>query len=288
MSINALFLNLPLLKQENIKQQFQDKHRVSCFVESSIEDLKIDSSDLDCLFVALSEVVDKSLLDRLPKLKYLGVWGSTLKNIDVDECKKRNIHISNVPEYCDFETAEFMFSMLLNHQRVILPDPISLGGKKLGIIGMGSVAQEFALLAKAFNMEVTYTSRSEKKLDERFSSISTRSKISLLQEADYILLSVPPNTCVLNDEELGYLKKGTVIISACLGETVKASALKEWLDKDNGFCLFDAYAAQSYKSFLDYRNIHASDRFAFLCKESVERINQIVFTDFLAYLNKVQ
>src|SRR5690606_31619937 len=90
------------------------------------------------------------------------------KRIDLEECKRRNIHITNVSHYCDFETAEAILAYILNFYRKLgsfsnRAGPVrSLRGKSIGIIGMGGVGLELAKLTSGMKMRVSYFSRSRK------------------------------------------------------------------------------------------------------------------------------
>lgn len=114
-------------------------------------------------------VLDENLLKQLRFLKGISYYANGLDSIDITALRKRNIKISNIPDYCTISVAEHTMGLILNMSRRIhlsslraiggLPKYISvrgfeLDGKTLGLIGLGKIGRLVAKYAKAFSMRV--------------------------------------------------------------------------------------------------------------------------------------
>ena len=58
-------------------------------------------------------VFDADTLRNLPDLKYIGVLATGYNVVDLGECKKLGITVTNVPEYATFATAQMTIALLL-------------------------------------------------------------------------------------------------------------------------------------------------------------------------------
>ena len=125
-------------------------------------------------------------IEQLPKLKYIGVLATGYNVVDVDAAKERGIVVTNVPAYSTMSVAQMVFAHLLtvtNHTEhyVILnrkgkwtasPDfsywdtqLTELAGKTIGIVGLGNIGTQVAMIANAFGMKVVaYTSKAVSEL----------------------------------------------------------------------------------------------------------------------------
>ena len=109
------------------------------------------------------EIIDKDILDQLPKLKLISKYGVGLNNLDLDECKKRNIQIKFQPGSNKQSVAEFTLLLMLNSLRQVHNNKTEiiegnwtqakgqeLKGKKIGIIGFGNIGSCLVSLLKPF------------------------------------------------------------------------------------------------------------------------------------------
>ena len=80
----------------------------------SIEDVKERINDADCVLLSWRTKIDKEVIEYCKNLKYICLCCTSLGNIDLEECRKRNIVISNVVDYGDEGVVEYIFFELLN------------------------------------------------------------------------------------------------------------------------------------------------------------------------------
>lgn len=172
--------------------------------------------------------------------------------VDLDEARRRGITVCNVPAYSTPDVAQMTISLMLElclnvgkHTRQVLDGAwtrthdfcfyamplIEVAGKTLGIVGMGSIGQAVARIARAFDMEVLFASRSPKphletpgvrqvKLDE------------LLRRSDVVSLHVPatPQTeRMIDAAALSQMKDGALLINTARGTLVDERAVADAL-----------------------------------------------------------
>lgn len=133
--------------------------------------------DTDCLLLKLGMGADKSLIDRMPKLKYIGMYGTGFGRIDAAYAAKKGINVCNIAGYATEGVAEFVFGALLEYFREITRAKIQaqaenylessftgteIKGKTFGIVGLGRIGGRVAELAKGFGANVVYWSHKQK------------------------------------------------------------------------------------------------------------------------------
>lgn len=194
----------------------------------------------------------KDLFSKLPELRYVGTLATGYNTIDTHAARESGITVCNVPHYCEDAVAQHALSLLLclcnkvqrfsdmtrsghwteavqeSHDSLI---PVELAGKKLGILGYGSIGQKMAGLGKALGMEILLYSRTQKSAPEsdRWVDLET-----LFRESDVVSLHCPltPETRGLVGEHLLSLMKPTAYLintsrGAVIEETALAAALNQ-------------------------------------------------------------
>lgn len=209
----------------------------------------------------------KHQLEKAPRLKAICRNGTGLDGIDLDECKRRGVVVTNVPGGNAKEVAELALTLALSLlRRVKHADQIitsgerllsikflapGLRGKTVGLIGMGDIAYETALLFMAFDCKfVVYSpsspahrwsgARSDKA--DRFPvpipHVRATTLDDLLPVVDVLSLHCPltPRTVgMIGARELGLIKPGAVLVNTSRGGIVDELALAEALKSGRVF-----------------------------------------------------
>ncbi|MDD2935421.1 MAG: NAD(P)-dependent oxidoreductase [Candidatus Pacebacteria bacterium] len=204
----------------------------------------------EMLVVFVNSPVGIDEMNRFPNLKFIVTRSTGFDHIDLEEAKKRNIKVSNVPTYGENTVAEFSFALLLSLTRKIYPAynriveqgsfsqeglrGSDLAGKTIGIVGVGNIGKHSIRMANGFGMKVIAfdIKRDEdfaKELNFEYSDFD-----DLLSESDIISLHVPlnPHTRhLINKENISKIKKGAILINTSRGEVVETDAVVEALEK---------------------------------------------------------
>ncbi|MBO4666367.1 MAG: dihydrofolate reductase [Paludibacteraceae bacterium] len=197
--------------------------------------------DAEVLTTNFYKPVRAELLDKLPKLKLVTQFGVGYDNIDVAECHKRGILVTNTPQPVIEPTAELCMALIMaiarrvsELDRGLRKNDVQFGllknlghslyGKTLGIIGMGNIGRSVARRALACGMKVIYHNRH--KLDVDWAEYVSQDE--LLQTADYVSLNLPYTPEVrhlIGERELKMMKPEAFLINTARGAHVDEQAL---------------------------------------------------------------
>ena len=210
------------------------------------------ASEAEVLTTNFYKPVRKDLLDKLPKLKLVTQFGVGYDNIDVAECHRRGILVTNTPQPVIEPTAELCMALIMGiarrtaeMDRGIRENKVQFGllknlghslyGKTLGIIGMGNIGRAVARRAIAGGMKVIYHNRHEINGDVLAALnggndelIKYVSQDELLRTADYVSLNLPYTAQVhhlISERELKMMKKDAFLINTARGAHVDEDAL---------------------------------------------------------------
>jgi D-lactate dehydrogenase len=220
-----------------------------------------DVNDFEIISVFVHSKVNKEVLDRYPKLKYIQTRSTGYEHLDLDEIYKRNITASNVRGYAGPAVGEFAFSLLLEALRKTYVAIARLkngslyysdlkgsetAGKKIGILGLGTIGSHIAKLAVGFGASVSAFNRSKKVMP---GVKVTQNLDEVLSNSDYLFIALPLTKSTKNLINCKNIKtfKGSVIVNPARAEIIEqkvyetfegiiaADVLPEWglAKKDN-------------------------------------------------------
>lgn len=195
--------------------------------------------------------IDKQAIQKLKNLKFIATRSTGFDHIDIKECKKRKILVSNVPHYGENTVAEHTFALILSLSRKIFQSyerterckfgnqglqGFDLKGKTIGIIGCGRIGSYVAKIAvKGFGMKViAYDKFKNKELIKELGLKYTKSLKELLENSDVITLHLVLNEKtyhIINRHNIKYIKKGAILINTARGPLVETIALLKALDE---------------------------------------------------------
>lgn len=195
--------------------------------------------DAEAIFTNKVAITDE-VMTACPNLKYIGVLATGYNIIDTAAADKHGITVTNIPAYSTDSVAQFTIAILLeichrvgHHSDEVrrgrwcdCPDfcfwdgsLIELAGKKIGIIGFGSIGQKVGRIAEALGMDVLAYARHPKKELEtghcHYVPLET-----LLAESDVISLhcpQTPENAGMICSESISKMKDGVILLNTSRG-----------------------------------------------------------------------
>ncbi|MHC8394991.1 NAD(P)-dependent oxidoreductase [Pseudomonas sp. LB3P93] len=195
--------------------------------------------------------LDAELLDLAPNLQAIASVSVGVDNYDIDYLTERRILLSNTPDVLTETTADTGFALILATARRVVElanlvragqwnrniGPVHFGtdvhGKTLGIIGMGRIGEALAQRGHfGFGMPVIYHSHSPKPAVEQRFDAQYRSLTELLQQADFICLTLPltaETEGLIGAEEFALMRPESIFINISRGKVVNEAALIEAL-----------------------------------------------------------
>jgi len=207
----------------------------------------------DVLVPTIGDQIDAGMLGQAgPQLKLIANYGAGVDNIDVQTARQRGVLVSNTPGVLTDDTADMTMALILAVTRRI-PEglammqqgqwqgwsPTSLlggrvGGRRLGILGMGRIGQAVARRARAFGMQIHYHNRRRLRAEteEALEATYWESLDQMVARMDVISINCPhtPSTFhLMNARRLKQIKPDAVIVNTSRGEVIDENALTRGL-----------------------------------------------------------
>ena len=209
--------------------------------------------EADVLVPTLTDRIDAGLIGQAgDQLRLIANFGAGVDHIDVDTARSRGILVSNTPGVVTEDTADMVLALMLGVTRRIQEGlsvmqkgewhgwaPTAflggrLGGRRLGILGMGRIGQAVARRAKAFGMQIHYHNRRRLRpeIEQSLDATYWESLDQMVARMDVLSVNCPhtPSTFhLLNARRLKLLKPSAVIVNTSRGEVIDENALTRML-----------------------------------------------------------
>ena len=191
----------------------------------------------------LTNIVNGDLLDAAgPQLKVVANIAVGYNNIDVAAARHRGVVVTNTPDVLTEASADLTWALILGITRRIVEGDrqiragqwkgwaldhmlgSELGGKQLGIVGMGRIGRAVAARASVFGMRVAYMSRSQ----QRIPGAEAMPLDRLLATSDVVSLHCPlthDTKHLIDQAALARMKRSAYLINTSRGPVVDEKAL---------------------------------------------------------------
>jgi len=229
--------------QEEIRSLAANEVTFPGSAAASTEELVARTGDAEAVLINTGTKIDKNYLDACPSVKYVGLGGTSTANVDLEALKVRDIAFTNVADYGDEPTAEYIFLQLESLARGIgkykwKDMPRELMAKSIGIVGLGALGEAIANLALAYKMDAHYFS-AHRKLEWEERGLHYAELHDLLSACEIVVLSTPTNVKVLGEAEFALLKPNSVLVQASIGTPFDREAFLKWIATNNNYAIFD-------------------------------------------------
>ena len=201
----------------------------------------VELEDFEALLIMRERTpITKSLIESLPKLKYIMTSGMRNKSIDLETAKKKNIIVCGT-DINSNPAAEITWALILGLYRNMKQEidnmfqgywqttvGFELKGKMLGLIGLGKIGTQVAKVAKAFGMEVCAWSENLNLSHANELGVLPMSKEDLLKNSDIISIHVilgDRYKHLITKKELGMMKKTAFLVNTSRGPIINENDL---------------------------------------------------------------
>ena len=217
------------------------------------EELVAAMKTADVLVPTITDTIDAGLIGQAgPQLKLIANYGAGVDNIDVATARERGVLVSNTPGVLTEDTADMAMGLILAIIRRI-PEGLAamqtekwqgwsptallggrIGGRRIGILGMGRIGRAVAQRASAFGMQVHYHNRRRlrRETEDELQATYWESLDQMVARMDMISINCPhtPSTFhLMNARRLKLMKPSAVIVNTSRGEVIDENALARML-----------------------------------------------------------
>ncbi len=259
------------------------------------EDIPAHVADADGIICGYRQV-GKDIFEAAPGLKVVVRYGIGFDNIDWQTAVDYGIVVCNITDYCINEVATHAVAMLLALNRKLIAHNdaaragrrVPLGpsgplyGETLGLVAFGHIAQQAAIRAQAFGLNViAYDPYQDPGAAE-----AANVRLTTLEEvmqADYVSVHPPlsPQTRgMIGAEQLALMKPTAYLITTCRGGVVDERALYDALKDERiagaGVDVWDPEPVHKDHPLLEFDNVIATPHSAYYSDASAPLLLQRV------------
>jgi phosphoglycerate dehydrogenase-like enzyme len=195
--------------------------------------------------------VSGAVLRAATRLKLLHKWGVGVDNLDLEAARSLGIRVARTTGSNALAVAEFTIGLMLSALRCQahghhmlrqgvwqgpsrLPVPtLLLSGKTVGIIGLGAIGSQVALLLRSFGCRVLYAKRSRlPQAEEQRLDVTHVTREALLAQADVVSLHCPltaETANMIDRDAFALMKRSAILVNVARGGVVVEDDLVEAL-----------------------------------------------------------
>jgi glyoxylate reductase len=265
---------------------------------TSLDTVRARRPDVEALIVANEPVP----LDRLPSLRIVANFGVGIDRLDVAECARRGVAVTNTPGVLDAATADLTMALILAvRRRLVEGDRLvragawrgswadgflgrEVTGSTLGVVGLGRIGGAVARRARGFELRVVYTQRTQVETD----LAEYRALDDLLRESDVVTIHTPrtPETeRMIDARRLALMRDGSSLVNTARGEIVDEQALVRELVSGRLSAGLDVFAHEPTvpTELLGLPNVVLAPHVGSATVETRESMTRLVVDNLLAF-----
>ncbi len=289
------------------------------FLETKLNEDTVElANGCDAVCVFVNDSVNKAVIDRLHEMgvKLIALRSAGYNNVDIRSAFGK-VHVVHVPAYSPYAVAEHAIALLLTSVRRIHKaynrtrdfnfslnglTGFDLHGKTVGVIGTGRIGRIFIDICRGFGMNVIAYDY----YPAKDSGIEYVTLDELFSRSDIISLHCPltdETRHIINDEAIGKMKKGVVIINTSRGGLIDSEALLDGIKaRKVGAACLDVYEEEADIFFEDRSghimndellsrlismpNVIVTSHQAFLTEEALNNIAETTVNNIISCFEK--
>jgi D-3-phosphoglycerate dehydrogenase len=306
---------IKVLLLENINQEVAQTFEHEGYTVEVIEDVLTEDElcekikGVSILGIQSKTQVTQKVLDHAKKLHSIGTFGIGSNQVDLDACTMKGVSVFNAPysntrSVVELAIGEIIMLVRNTFQKSKMmhagiwdkstTNGNEIRGKKLGIIGYGSIGSQLSVIAEALGMKVYFYDTVDKL------ALGNAKKCSSLKEllslSDVVTLHVDEsesNKNLINAEAFEYMKPGAVFLNLSSGNIVEIEALTANLKSGNisgaAIDVFPGEPSNSQEEFISelrgLPNVILTPHIGGNTQEAEKDISHFVARKIIQYIN---
>ena len=250
--------------------------------------------------------LSRELMETLPNLEIIAVYGVGYDAVDLDAARVRNIRVANTPDVLTKDVADFGVAMMLAASRGIVggehwvrsgqwskqgmyPLQTRVFGKRVGILGLGRIGFEVATRCAAFEMDIAYSDLEMKEGTDGWNYI--KDPRALAERSDYLFVTTTGGAAtrhIVNNRVIEALGSEGMLINISRASTIDENALLDALeDKALGYAALDVFEGEPDLNprFLELDNVMLQPHQASGTIETRKAMGRLVRENLEAYFS---
>lgn len=246
--------------------------------------------------------VKTEILEKLPSLGLIAVFGVGTDAIDLTYTRQHDIAVTITSGILTNDVADMAMGLILSGARKLCqgdrfvrskaweseapPLGSQVSGKRIGIVGMGNIGQTIARRARAFDMHISYNSRTEK---EALPYTWQANLLSLARESDFLVISASGGAHtknLINSDVIAAMPAHAWLINIARGSIVDEPALIDALQSNKiAGAALDVFASEPNvsKALLALENVVLQPHVGSATHETRQKMSENVFTNVEAF-----
>jgi len=250
--INIVFLDAKTVGEVANFRVLEKQGNLEIF-EQTISEKVVERCKGKEIIITNKVVLDEEILTQLPDLRLICIAATGIDNVDLKYTSDNDIQVKNVKGYSTESVAQHTFSMLLHlvnrpwyydnyvKSGVYAKSDIfthigypfwELSGKRLGIIGLGTIGRRVAQIAQGFGMEVVFYSTTGRNNNINFKRFDLD---TLLSTSDVISIHAPltdQTRGLINYENIKKMRPCAIILNTGRGGIIDEAGLARALNEN--------------------------------------------------------
>jgi D-lactate dehydrogenase len=253
-------------------------------------------------------------------VRYITIRSSGYNNINLKTAKRFGFRVANAPDYSPYAIAEHAVALLLAlNRKVILADKqvhsfnflqddligFDLHGKTVGIIGTGRIGSVLVKIMHGFGCKLLANDQKPDNDLIELCGVRYTTIEELCTKSDIISIHIPmnyENHQFINRKKLALMKRNVVLINTARGAIVDTKELIKALENNTiGAYCTDVYEKEKgsffrdnskdglkdeqLKKLLSFSNVLLTPHQAFITKEALTNIAEIMFKTITNWAN---
>ncbi|WHP31260.1 2-hydroxyacid dehydrogenase [Trabulsiella odontotermitis] len=226
---------------DSLAEQLARDYTLYEYNKLSAEPLSAIAGEIKVILASGESKVEASLIEQLPALKLIAVFGVGYDGVDIHAAFRRNIQVTNTPDILTDDVADLGIALMLNVSRQIIgaqrfiergdwpfgayPPSTKVSGSRLGIVGYGRIGRAVAHRAKGFAMRIGCFDRYPVESED---VVFYPTLVELAQNSDVLMVCASAgkeSAKLINREVLAALGSNGILINIARGSVVDEEAL---------------------------------------------------------------
>lgn len=188
------------------------------------------------------------LIDRLPKLEVVSVYGVGYDAVNLEACRARGIRVTNTPDVLTNDVADLGVAMMLVQSRGMIgaerwvkdgswsvkglyPLKRKVWGRKAGVLGLGRIGFEVAKRLRGFDMDIAYSDVAAKDFAKDMTFIADPVELARHSEFLFVTLAASAATRhIVSNDVIEALGPEGMLVNISRASNVDEDALLDALE----------------------------------------------------------